>query len=61
MPAADFGLCKQVINSAPRSRVGTLSYVAPEVLSARPDTPYDGAKADIWSCGVILYSLLCKK
>ena len=36
---------------------GTPNYISPEVLDKRRDG-YDGKKLDVWSCGIILFSLL---
>ncbi|EMS48892.1 CBL-interacting protein kinase 10 [Triticum urartu] len=56
---SDFGLsalaeCKRQ-DGLLHTTCGTPAYVAPELISKKG---YDGAKADIWACGVILYVLL---
>jgi serine/threonine protein kinase len=41
-----------------RSVVGSPHYIAPEVAAPSNSDGYDGSKVDMWSAGVILYSLL---
>ncbi|KHG08503.1 CBL-interacting serine/threonine-protein kinase 3 [Gossypium arboreum] len=59
LKVSDFGLSalsKQVRDDGLlHTTCGTPNYVAPEVLD---DGGYDGATADLWSCGVILFVLL---
>ena len=58
----DFGLSKVLADSESlTSPMGSLAYMAPEVIGSphRP-TSFD-VKADIWSAGVMLYALLCNR
>lgn len=55
LKAIDFGIsrfCKE--NEFQTEIAGSMYYIAPEVLKRKYSFP-----ADIWSCGVILYILLC--
>lgn len=58
---ADFGMAAlfRLPNGGARRQChtscGSPPYVAPEVIS----TSYDADRADIWSCGVVLFVLLC--
>jgi serine/threonine protein kinase len=58
----DFGLAKFMVHDSltsetatMKSIVGTMGYMAPEILN---NEPYDN-KVDLWSLGVLLYVLLC--
>jgi serine/threonine-protein kinase SRK2 len=56
---SDFGFSKNVDHdSAPTTRLGTLMYIAPEVMMHTGDHGYDARQADVWSCGVVLYVML---
>lgn len=59
LKVTDFGLSTLVDSKRQdgllHTTCGTPAYVAPEVIHKKG---YDGEKADIWSCGVILFVLL---
>jgi 5'-AMP-activated protein kinase catalytic alpha subunit len=54
---ADFGLSNVAYDGDfLRTSCGSPNYAAPEVISG---SLYAGPEVDVWSCGVILYALLC--
>ncbi|XP_017645815.1 CBL-interacting serine/threonine-protein kinase 24 isoform X1 [Gossypium arboreum] len=57
LKVSDFGLSALLQQGVGllHTTCGTPNYVAPEVLS---NQGYDGAAADIWSCGVILFFIM---
>ncbi|EEF27838.1 CBL-interacting serine/threonine-protein kinase, putative [Ricinus communis] len=59
LKVSDFGLSAVKDQVRPdgllHTLCGTPAYVAPEILAKKG---YDGAKVDVWSCGVILYVLI---
>ncbi|GMI92015.1 SOS3-interacting protein 4, CBL-INTERACTING PROTEIN KINASE 11, PROTEIN KINASE SOS2-LIKE 5 [Hibiscus trionum] len=58
LKVSDFGLSAVTDQIRPDGMLhtlcGTPAYVAPEILAKKG---YDGAKVDVWSCGIILYVL----
>ncbi|KAL5703981.1 cAMP-dependent protein kinase [Ranunculus cassubicifolius] len=54
---ADFGLSNFMRDGHfLKTSCGSIHYAAPEVLSGQL---YAGPEVDVWSCGIILYALLC--
>ncbi|CAB5382116.1 unnamed protein product [Rhizophagus irregularis] len=56
---ADFGISSLTPTST-TAMVGTIPYMAPDVVLVGPDRPYD-TKVDIWSVGVCILELLTGK
>lgn len=54
----DFGYACRIDDPYIKKKVGTMAYIAPEILL---DEESDLIKSDIWACGVVLYILLCGK
>ena len=53
----DFGLSNSyVANESLKTACGSPCYAAPEMIAGKP---YDGTKVDTWSCGIILFALIC--
>jgi len=59
----DFGLSNVITQQNPylRTACGSPCYAAPEMIICTrcTDKKYDGLKSDIWSCGIVLYTMLC--
>lgn len=51
----DFGLAAEMKNGGMSSQVGTLCYMAPEIIKGE----LYSEKVDLWSLGVLIYVFLC--
>jgi serine/threonine protein kinase len=64
LKVTDFGVSKDAgINSMPKTNVGTIAYMAPEVTNVgrRDEASTYGGAADIWSLGVILFVMVAQE
>lgn len=53
----DFGLSNRYSNGETlKTACGSPCYAAPEMIAGKR---YYGSQVDIWSCGVILYAMIC--
>ena len=53
----DFGLSNMYEQGATlKTACGSPCYAAPEMIAGKK---YEGTNVDIWSCGVILFALIC--
>lgn len=53
----DLGLSKQIGDVGGISYVGTPGYIAPEIVSKKPEEVYNNS-CDIYSLGVVLYEMI---
>ena len=53
---ADFGFARWMKDNTAVTACGSPHYTAPEIIIG---LPYDGRASDIWSCGVVFYTLMC--
>ena len=54
----DYGFCVELRNSGLKTSCGTKMYMAPEMLDKKDGCRYDGRSTDIFSMGVVLFTLL---